>query len=250
MKYDTDFYAEQRDGSLRSAEQVVPFLVGLLNPSSTLDIGCGVGTWPSMFARSGCQAHGMDGSWAYESKLEIPAENFTPFDFIKAPTPYAPELPLERYDLITTFEFAEHIFEELADPLVDFMCSKTDAVIFGAAIPRQGGTHHVNEQWPSYWAHKFKRNGFVPCDFIRPTFWNNQTIRPWYVQNTVGYFRGSVPKNVREAAVDAWERNSPLPLIHPSSWDFVRDLADPTFKNFTRQGEAFARKAAKKILGR
>ena len=41
MKYDTDFYAEQRDGSLRSAEQVVPFLVGLLNPSSTLDIGCG-----------------------------------------------------------------------------------------------------------------------------------------------------------------------------------------------------------------
>ena len=25
-------------------------------------------------------------------------------------------------------------------------------VLFSAAAPHQGGAHHVNEQWPAYWA--------------------------------------------------------------------------------------------------
>jgi len=35
-----------------------------------------------------------------------------------------------------------------------------DNVLFSAAIPNQGGTGHINEQWQEYWAEKFYANGF------------------------------------------------------------------------------------------
>jgi len=251
MNYDEAFYAQQRAGSKLSAEKVVPYLYELLGPNSVLDIGCGVGTWVSAFKKAGCEtSNGMDGSWALESDLEIPKDDFIAFDFISSPAPFRPSLPLERYDLITTFEFAEHIFEHSAEALVDLITSKSDAVIFGAALPLQGGAHHVNEQWPSYWATKFAKRGFVSCDFIRPYFWDDLEVRPWYSQNAIGYFRGEVPKPVREAARAAWENRGPLSLVHPSSWLHVNSLAEPTSKNITRQANLLARRTAKKLLRR
>ena len=56
MKYAEQFYAEQREGSLCSAREVVPLILELVNPRSVVDVGCGVGTWLSVFVEiySGC----------------------------------------------------------------------------------------------------------------------------------------------------------------------------------------------------
>ena len=45
--YDKRFYQSQQDGSLRSAEIILPLVDDLIHPSNVLDVGCGVGTWLS-----------------------------------------------------------------------------------------------------------------------------------------------------------------------------------------------------------
>ena len=75
--YGAGFFEGQLDGSLRSAQAVVPALIDLASPASVLDVGCGVGSWLRAFA--------------------------------------------------------------------------------DAAASTQGGTHHVNERWPSFWIDKVRR---------------------------------------------------------------------------------------------
>jgi hypothetical protein len=58
-------------------------------------------------------------------------------------------------------------------------------VLFSAAIPYQGGTHHVNEQWPEYWAGNFEAKG----SSLRPITSVGQRIcesfgRIWKVGNS------------------------------------------------------------------
>ena len=69
--YSDQFYEGQVDGSLDSADYMVPFLHDLLKPRSMLDIGCGAGGWVKAFERAGCPvAHGLDGPWVTdESRL-------------------------------------------------------------------------------------------------------------------------------------------------------------------------------------
>jgi hypothetical protein len=47
----------------------------------------------------------------------------------------------------------------------------------------QGGTHHVNEQWPAYWQDLFERQGYRMLDLIRREIWTNPEIQFWYRQN-------------------------------------------------------------------
>ena len=64
-----------------------------------------------------------------------------------------------RFDLVNCLEVAEHLDASRADSFVDDLCALGDVVVFSAAIPGQGGTHHVNEQFQSYWQERFRRNG-------------------------------------------------------------------------------------------
>jgi hypothetical protein len=57
------------------------------------------------------------------------------------------------------------------------------AKLFSAAIPGQGGDHHVNEQWPSYWQSKFKKYGYCFHDILRWKIWNHPDVDLWYKQN-------------------------------------------------------------------
>ncbi len=63
------------------------------------------------------------------------------------------------------------------------LISLAPAVVFSAAVPGQGGTNHINEQWQSYWIRLFQRHGFRASDCIRPRIWNNPKVAWWYAQN-------------------------------------------------------------------
>ncbi|WP_218117788.1 hypothetical protein, partial [Helicobacter sp. CLO-3] len=59
----------------------------------------------------------------------------------------------------------------------------SDIVLFSAAIPYQGGTHHVNEQPPAYWADIFEKEGFVCFDILRERILGDASIDWCYRQN-------------------------------------------------------------------
>lgn len=232
--YKSKFYARRALRIARSAEALVPTLAGLFEPGSVVDVGCGDGTWLRAFASRGSEVVGLDGPWVPRGQLQIDEKDFVPVDLGKAPLPYAVTLPRDRYDLLISLEMLEHVDADRADALVDLICSLSDRLIISAAAPDQGGTHHVNEQWPAYWVGKFRERGYEPIDFLRYAIWNDDRIAPWYRQNVIGYFRGEVPEAVREFARRGLDGllEKPLPLCHPGVFGeklgrFRRALRNP-----------------------
>ena len=70
-------------------------------------------------------------------------------------------------------EVAEHIPPECADIFVESLTwGLAPVIMFSAAVPGQGGTLHLNEQWPAYWASKFAQHGYVLIDCLRPQLWD------------------------------------------------------------------------------
>jgi hypothetical protein len=56
-------------------------------------------------------------------------------------------LPLrERFDLAMSLEVAEHLTPGRAESFIQELCGVSDCVLFGAAIPGQGGTNHIHER--------------------------------------------------------------------------------------------------------
>lgn len=215
--YTDGFYAAQVGGSQASAASMVPFLVENLQPSTMIDIGCGSGVWVREFASHGVSGHGVDGPWVEKSALVISPEEFTPYDFNVSASPFQISLPRQKFDLLISMEFLEHLEPVKADPIVDFMTSIADVIVAGAAIPGQGGHCHLNEQYPSYWIERFAAHGYEAFDLVRPIFWSDPRVEYWYAQNTLAYFRGGVPASVRNAASDrmASMLSHPADLVHP-----------------------------------
>ena len=187
--YDDSFYASESKSSLSAAEQIVPIIYEMFKPTSVIDIGCGVGSFLKEFHKLGVEIKGMDGDYVPRDKLAIDQEFFSPADLSKS---YYND---EKYDLVMTLEVAEHIDGQNADQFIVNLCKFSNIVVFSAAIPYQGGDHHVNEQPQSYWVNKFISNKFIPVDVIRPLIWNNTTIDFWYKQNMLVFIHESVVSN-------------------------------------------------------
>ena len=182
--YDENFYRLQKDGSFKSATKTLPVITKFVKPQSVVDIGCGVGTWLAVWHKNlGADVYGLDGDYVDRAQLFINEKDFRPANLEE-------RITLERrFDLAMTLEVAEHLSPARADSFVEDLTKLSDVILFSAAIPAQGGTNHVNEQWQSYWAQKFSRFGYVAIDCIRPEIWNDQDIAWWYRQNMILYVR-------------------------------------------------------------
>jgi hypothetical protein len=90
-------------------------------------------------------------------------------------------------------EVAEHLTKSRAEGLVGDLTRLTDVVLFSAAIPGQGGTDHVNEQYLGYWVALFEAKGFVMLDVLRPQIWNNPRCDWTYRQNAVLFAKENNP---------------------------------------------------------
>jgi hypothetical protein len=131
----------------------------------------------------------------------------------------APSELSNRFDLAQSVEVAEHLPKEVAGAFVSFLCSLAPVVLFGAAIPYQSGSEHINEQWPSYWAELFLQNGYVAIDAIRDRVWNNPNVESWYCQNTLVYVQTEHLKTL-EGLRDfpVLPPQAVLPRVHPWLW--------------------------------
>lgn len=197
-KYDDEFYEGQRSGSRQSAHVILPIVMDLVGQvRSVLDVGCGVGTWLAEVTRLGVQdIVGLDGAYVDRAKLEVPDGFFVPVDLTTS-------TDLGRtFDLVMSLEVAEHLPEEAAPEFVQTMARHGDVILFSAAPPGQGGTHHVNERWLSYWLDHFTAYGFQSFDVLRPIIWSAETIEPWYRQNVVLLARGAAAERLHATVAD------------------------------------------------
>jgi SAM-dependent methyltransferase len=214
--YGDDFFDALVDSSRQSARQVVPLLVDWLAPQSVVDIGCGTGAWLSVFAELGVQDYvGLDGDYVARQRLLIPPDRFWATDLT---TDWAQSLtPHGQFDLAMSLEVAEHLPPESADRFVAALCQLSSIVLFSAAIPFQGGTGHLNEQWTGYWVERFRQQGYDVVDCIRHRIWNNPQVDPWYCQNALLFVRSGASY---PWIVQATQRPPapPLEMVHPRAY--------------------------------
>lgn len=172
----------------------MPIVLEHVKSSSVLDVGCGTGTWLKAFEEQGIVDYqGVDGAHLDRSLLKIPADRFLVYDLNH---PFS----LNRsFDLVLSLEVAEHLEERYADGHVETLVNHGKAILFSAAVPGQGGQHHVNEQWPEYWQEKFGKHGFYFHDVIRPRIWNNRGVDWWYRQNIFLVTREASPERIMSA---------------------------------------------------
>jgi SAM-dependent methyltransferase len=183
-QYTKQFFDLQKDASYASAQVVVPIVLDLVHPNSVVDVGCGVGTWLAVFKDHGVkEIFGVDGKWVDSKELFIPSEYFTARDLEE---PFDVEVTA---DMVSCLETAEHVSESASEGLVSSLVKIAPVVLFSAAIPLQEGVHHVNEQWPQYWANKFAKHGYVPVDCIRRKVWEDKRVRFFYSQNMFIYVK-------------------------------------------------------------
>ena len=157
---------------------------------------------------------GVDGSWVNKDLLMIPSECFTQSDLSQPDLP--DKIPEKHFDLTVSTEVAEHLEQQYADTFMDNLAAFSDVILFSAAIPGQGGTHHVNEQWPSYWIAKFRARGFVPVDCIRSRLWHNEDVHSWYKQNLMMFVKESALDKYPALKREAGRRV--LDAVHPVLW--------------------------------
>jgi SAM-dependent methyltransferase len=202
--YNPKFYRELEQ-TRDSARVVLPIIFELLHPTSIVDIGCGAGQWLAVAMELGvADVLAVDGEWVLKTELAIPREKFLVHD-LRNP------VNLERkFDLAVSLEVAEHLPPENAKNFVQGLCRAADTVLFSAAIPGQGGRHHVNEQWPVYWHNLFEESGFRCYDIIRPRIWNSPGVLWYYAQNCLLFSRAEIPGQPTPTV--------PLPLVHPAAW--------------------------------
>jgi hypothetical protein len=183
--YSAAFFAQNVKSSLPSALVVLKLLFTLYKPKTVVDFGCGSGAWLTVAHGLGAEnLYGFDGSWVNPRELTSNHINFTSVDFEKETPPVT-----HKSDLAISVEVIEHISSARSDCFLDALCSSSDVIVFSAAIPYQGGTHHVNEQPQSHWITRFACRGYDVFDIFRPAIWNNVDVRWWFRQNIFLYVR-------------------------------------------------------------
>ena len=213
--YSISFYQAQSIGSQNSAKQIVPLLIDLISPKSIVDVGCGIGTWLSVFRYHGIdKVVGIDGDYVNKEMLLIPKECFIPHDLTQ------PLSLKEKFDLVISLEVAEHLPARFASSFVDNLIKLGPVVVFSAAIPFQGGVAHVNEQWPEYWVELFKKQNYVVIDCLRNKLWNNTKIKPWYAQNMMIFVDEQYLPNYQKLVRERFPNDELVVYtrIHPQIW--------------------------------
>lgn len=200
----------------RSAEAILPPLMSAFSVKSVVEVGCGNAHWSNVAAKMGVSDYlVVDGPWNDGSELLVDPQKFVQHN-LKEPIYFD-----RHFDLAICLEVAEHVCAEAAGNVVRSLINLSDIVLFGAAIPLQGGHGHVNEQWASWWRDLFHANGFELYDAIRPYHWTDESIHYWYRQNCFLYVNSRNEGALGIAAElqrQAYSRPVLIDAVHPEKY--------------------------------
>ncbi|CAB1243278.1 Glycosyltransferase, group 2 family protein [Ruminococcaceae bacterium BL-6] len=138
-------------------ENVADHIVNDFHPQTVLDVGCAMGYLVAALRDRGVAAYGIDVSKYAISKVR---EDIRPYcRKCSALDPLPTDFP-KNFDLVTTIEVAEHLYEEDAIPFIQNICKLADTVIFSSTSDDFSEKTHVNVQQTEYWVKRFAKNGF------------------------------------------------------------------------------------------
>lgn len=205
MSFDPAVYAKIRAGIQSSAAVCVPLILhstGDGSPPRVLDVGSGEGWWSEELWSHGAQH--VDSIDHPVPPEVVPGLTVLDVDLEEGYT-------LQRgYGLALCLEVAEHLSPAAGDELVRQLCRCSRAVAWSAAIPGQGGSGHLNEQWPAYWEERFDAHGWALLDPWRDALWGDDRVEPWYQQNLLL----AVPSAATQGSVGRVK-----PLVHPTIFE-------------------------------
>lgn len=215
--------SKEEESNHHSATVILSMLREYFDPKSIVDVGCGLGTWLRAASELGIRdLRGVEGPWLEKQNVVIPLEMITQVDLEK------PFSLGRRFDLAVCLEVGEHLAATAAENLVSSLTEHADIVLYSAAIPYQGGHHHVNEQFLSYWIDLFAKREYVVVDVIRGNIWSDTSIRWWLRQNIVLFIK----RNILEAIPSLLAESKvvrPISVVHPDIYisrlqDAIRQL--------------------------
>lgn len=176
-KYDSDFFNSSSIETYQSAQSYLQLTELFYKYSTVADVGAGMGSWSRAAVEMGKNVISIDGEWVEK----INPNQSLKYIFLDLNH----ELKISRkFDLSICVEVAEHLAPERSESFIFELCQLSDVIIFGAALPRQGGVGHINCRPHSFWIDLFSINGFEVLDAFRPSFWYNGRVAPYYTQNT------------------------------------------------------------------
>lgn len=209
--YTDSWFSRQPGDTRHSARVICELLMKWIQPRSAVDVGCGLGTWLHELKNLGVPTIlGVDGPWVNVNQLQIREDEFAARNLEQ-------DLSLGRnFDLVLCLELAEHLSHDRANSLVKSLVNLGPVVLFSAAVPFQGGRHHINEQWPKYWVERFNTHGFAAIDCIRKRVWENPDVLVHYKQNTILFAESSIlEKNAMLRDEYQASLESPISVVHP-----------------------------------
>lgn len=235
--YNDAFFSHRRNSTIESAKIILGIVKKHYDFKSVVDIGCGTGTWLSIAKSMGATVEGFEGPWLQESAVD---DQSIPIHRVNLEI----RLPLIHADLAICLEVAEHLSCARADSLVAELCEMAPCVLFSAAIPKQGGVGHLNEEWQSVWADRFAKHGYRPRDIVRPEVWSIDTMPYWYRQNLLLYVNPHWAERIA-----APPNSLPLDIAHPV---LFADLANskPGLKDRVRLALGIPALFVQKVISR
>jgi len=202
---------------ISSAEKILPWIG--IEGQSIVDFGCGRGDWLRVARQLGASdVLGLD-TFALEGfAADIPVQYVNLTQDIALP---------RRYGIAMCLEVAEHLPPSAASTIVSSLVSAAPVVLFSAAIPGQGGIHHLNEQSPQYWFDLFQQHGYVCLDF-RDAIWTDEDIEPWYRMNVLVFaHRDHLPEKLI-----AYQVEKARHIVHPDIFQAYAPLGKNIILHF------------------
>lgn len=182
--YDEHFYKQRAHWDLRgNALVMADALVSVFQPSSVLDAGCGSGELLEALQSMGISAMGLEVSRA---ALEICKKKG--LDVRQCDLARDSWVPERKYDLVVSFEVAEHLPEKTAGHYVEMLTQAGQVCVISAAPPGQTGEGHVNEQPREYWVDKFQKRGWwydAKATEVLSEMWKEGGVKTWYYRNVM-----------------------------------------------------------------
>jgi hypothetical protein len=186
--YEEEDYIELCDvidgGEAQQAKVLADWIITRYVPTSIVDVGCATSLYLTYYPDS-------------VTKLGLDALPYLPggrlideMQYIRCDLRVPLILP-QRFDIALCVEVAEHLPRSAAATLVETLAAASDTIIFGAAIPGQGGVHHHNEQPFAWWEAAFENCGYhhdpsESSDLLRYLIAASESgvlIHPWFVGN-------------------------------------------------------------------
>lgn len=157
MGYNNKYYKRHLDEFKDWENAVGENIFNTFAPESILDLGCGVGSYLEGALLAGCKD-----VLGIELNFDVAKPHFTedisPF-LIQGDITKELNLP-HKFDIVTSFEAAEHIDPDGTDSFIDNLIHySNDYIILTAAPPGQRGTGHINLREKKFWIKEIESRG-------------------------------------------------------------------------------------------